>query len=142
MYNTNFAPNVVTEVLNDLEAQPQDELELSSIEVDFSDIADDMGNPIVSNYSKSLSDDTIGAFFKEMSRYPLLKPEEEVELANNVQLLVKAEEKRLELTEKLKFIHNEYLGPHVGNILPQHGSLIDFSLSYTKPSKTDEENSK
>ena len=37
-----------------------------------------------------------------MSRYPLLKPEEEVELANNVQLLVKAEENRLKLTEELK----------------------------------------
>ncbi|MEB3311759.1 MAG: RNA polymerase sigma factor, RpoD/SigA family [Snowella sp.] len=61
-----------------------------------------MGNPIASGYSKSLSDDTIGAFFKEMARYPLLKPEEEVELANSVQLLVKAEEKRQELATTLK----------------------------------------
>jgi hypothetical protein len=43
-----------------------------------------------------------------------------------------------ELTEKLKFLHDEYLGPHVGKILPQHGSIVDMSLSYTPPRKTDE----
>jgi hypothetical protein len=42
-----------------------------------------------------------------------------------------------ELTEKLKYIHHIYLGPHVGKILPQHGSIIDFSLSYTPPTKTE-----
>jgi len=42
-----------------------------------------------------------------------------------------------ELTEKLKFLHDEYLGPHVGKILPQHGSIVDMSLSYTPPRKTD-----
>jgi len=36
-----------------------------------------------------------------------------------------------ELTEKLKYLHHEYLGEHVGKILPQHGSIIDLSLSYT-----------
>ena len=41
-----------------------------------------------------------------------------------------------ELTEKLKFLHDEYLGPHIGKFLPQHGSLIDLSLSYTPPNKT------
>lgn len=43
-----------------------------------------------------------------------------------------------ELTEKLKYLHDNYLGPHVGKILPQHGSLIDFSLSYNKPKTEDE----
>nr|WP_242060465.1 RNA polymerase sigma factor, RpoD/SigA family [Aerosakkonema funiforme] len=38
------------------------------------------------------SDDAVGAFFKEMARYPLLKPKEEVELARRVQFLVKMEE--------------------------------------------------
>ncbi|MFM7438377.1 MAG: sigma-70 factor domain-containing protein, partial [Snowella sp.] len=101
MTKTNFVPNVTTKALNPLDAQPQD-FELNSVEIDFSDLADDMGNSVSSQYKKSLSDDTIGAFFKEMARYPLLKPEEEVELANNVQLLVKAEENRLKLTEELK----------------------------------------
>jgi RNA polymerase sigma factor (RpoD-like family) len=101
MTKTNFAPHVETEAFNPLDAQPQD-FELNSVEIDFSDLADDIGNPVSSQYKKSLSDDTIGSFFKEMARYPLLKPEEEIELANNVQLLVKAEENRLKLTEELK----------------------------------------
>jgi len=42
-------------------------------------------------YSKTVSDDAVGAFFKEMSRYPLLKPSEEVELARCVQSLVEFE---------------------------------------------------
>jgi H+/Cl- antiporter ClcA len=38
-----------------------------------------------------------------------------------------------ELTEKLKFLHDEYLGGHLSKILPQHGHLLDLSLSYTLP---------
>lgn len=45
----------------------------------------------VSGYSKNVSDDAVGAFFKEMARYPLLRPEEEVELARRVQFLVEVE---------------------------------------------------
>lgn len=44
-----------------------------------------------SGYSKTTSDDAVGAFFKEMARYPLLKPSEEVELARCVQSLVEFE---------------------------------------------------
>ncbi len=36
-------------------------------------------------YQKTLSDDAVGAFFKEMARYPLLQPDEEIELARQVQ---------------------------------------------------------
>jgi RNA polymerase sigma factor (RpoD-like family) len=50
-------------------------------------------------YTKTNADDTVGAFFKEMARYPLLKPEEEVELAHNVKFLVDAEETRRQLQE-------------------------------------------
>jgi hypothetical protein len=43
-----------------------------------------------------------------------------------------------ELTEKLKYLHHSYLGKHIVKIIPQHGSLIDLSLSYTPPkTKTD-----
>jgi hypothetical protein len=42
-----------------------------------------------------------------------------------------------ELTEKLKYLHHDYLGAHVGNLLPQYGSLIDLSLSYTPPKTED-----
>ena len=53
-------------------------------------------------YTKSSSDDTIGAFFKEMARYPLLKPEEEIELAHHVKFLTEAEETRQKLEAQEK----------------------------------------
>ena len=52
-------------------------------------------------YYKTTSDNTIGSFFKEMSRYPLLKAEEEISLAKNVQFLMKAEEKHKQLQKIL-----------------------------------------
>ena len=52
----------------------------------------------LSGYNKTVSDDAVGAFFKEMARYPLLKPNEEIELARRVQYLVEIDE----LHERLK----------------------------------------
>ncbi|TVQ52912.1 MAG: RNA polymerase sigma factor, RpoD/SigA family [Spirulina sp. DLM2.Bin59] len=52
------------------------------------------------NYRKSDLDDTVGAFFKEMARYPLLKPNEEVELAQRVRIIVEIEELRDRLCEE------------------------------------------
>lgn len=49
-------------------------------------------------YTKTLTDDAVGAFFKEMARYPLLKPSEEIELARQVRFLNQVEE----LREKLR----------------------------------------
>jgi hypothetical protein len=43
-----------------------------------------------------------------------------------------------DLTEKLKFIFDTSLGNHFTKIFPQHGSIIDLSLSYTPPRKTNE----
>lgn len=54
-----------------------------------------------SGYSKTLSDDAVGAFFKEMARYPLLKPNEEVELARCVRYLVEMEDLQARLTQEL-----------------------------------------
>ncbi|MBE9112261.1 RNA polymerase sigma factor, RpoD/SigA family [Nodosilinea sp. LEGE 07298] len=75
----------------------------------------------LSGYSKTLTDDAVGAFFKEMARYPLLKPSEEIELARQVRFLSKVEtasEKlqkelgrkpsRQELVEKLKISETEF----------------------------------
>ncbi len=75
----------------------------------------------LSGYSKTLTDDAVGAFFKEMARYPLLKPSEEIELARQVRFLSKVEaasEKlqkelgrkpnRQELIEKLKVSEPEF----------------------------------
>lgn len=52
-------------------------------------------------YSKTVADDAVGAFFKEMARYPLLKPDEEVELARRVQYLVEVEEVHEQLYQEL-----------------------------------------
>jgi RNA polymerase sigma factor (RpoD-like family) len=75
----------------------------------------------LSGYSKTITDDAVGAFFKEMARYPLLKPSEEIELARQVRFLSKVEaasEKlqkelgrkptRQELVEKMKVNEAEF----------------------------------
>ncbi len=54
-----------------------------------------------SGYSKTVADDAVGAFFKEMARYPLLKPEEEVELARRIRYLVEIEEFQTRLATEL-----------------------------------------
>ncbi len=54
-----------------------------------------------SRYRKSSNDDAVGAFFKEMARYPLLKPEEEIELARQVRIILELEERSEQLSESL-----------------------------------------
>jgi len=54
-----------------------------------------------SGYNKTIADDAVGAFFKEMARYPLLKPNEEVELARRIRYLVEIEELQTKLAEEL-----------------------------------------
>ncbi len=53
-------------------------------------------------YRKSSNDDAIGAFFKEMARYPLLKPDEEIELARQVRIIVELENRSEQLHESLQ----------------------------------------
>jgi RNA polymerase primary sigma factor len=40
--------------------------------------------PKRAGYQRNVTDDAVGAFFKDMARYPLLKPEEEIELARQI----------------------------------------------------------
>ncbi|HEY9767931.1 MAG TPA: RNA polymerase sigma factor, RpoD/SigA family [Coleofasciculaceae cyanobacterium] len=47
-------------------------------------------------------EDNIGAFFKEMARYPLLTAEEEIILANDVKLMLNVEKTRRKLAEELQ----------------------------------------
>ncbi|WP_219904393.1 RNA polymerase sigma factor, RpoD/SigA family [Stenomitos frigidus] len=54
-----------------------------------------------SGYSKTSTDDAVGAFFKEMARYPLLKPNEEVELARRIRYLVDIDAVQTRLIEEL-----------------------------------------
>jgi RNA polymerase sigma factor (RpoD-like family) len=78
-----------------------EEPDLNLVEVEFSESMDDLGGSRSSEYRKTSSDDTVGAFFKEMARYPLLKPEEEVDLANSVQFLVEMDELQQRLAKEL-----------------------------------------
>ena len=62
---------------------------------------DRIGRGQASGYSKTIEDDAIGAFFKEMSRYPLLKADEEIELARRVRYLSEVETVRDRLSQQL-----------------------------------------
>ncbi|MBD2184226.1 RpoD/SigA family RNA polymerase sigma factor [Aerosakkonema funiforme] len=78
-------PNLELEEENLVEEEVQE----AELEDGYSE---DLVETRLSGYRKMNSDDAVGAFFKEMARYPLLKPKEEVELARRVQFLVKMEE--------------------------------------------------
>ncbi|NMG07832.1 RpoD/SigA family RNA polymerase sigma factor [Brasilonema sp. UFV-L1] len=68
-----------------------------------------------SGYNKTEYDDAVGAFFKEMARYPLLKPDEEVELARRVRFLEEFREIQASLFEKLgEQPSKETVGSHLG----------------------------
>lgn len=62
---------------------------------------DDIGAAKSSAYQKTQFDDAVGAFFKEMARYPLLKADEEVELARRVRFLIEFEELQKRLLNEL-----------------------------------------
>ncbi|MDJ0533645.1 MAG: RNA polymerase sigma factor, RpoD/SigA family [Xenococcaceae cyanobacterium MO_207.B15] len=87
-----------------LKSDGSDELDddLKLVEVEYSNEAEAASNRRSSKPSKASLEDNIGAFFKEMARYPLLKSEEEITLANEVRLMVEAEEIRQKLAEKLQ----------------------------------------
>jgi RNA polymerase sigma factor (RpoD-like family) len=78
--------------------QDEPNWEDEGIVVEFSD---GEGKSDSGGYSKTISDDAVGAFFKEMARYPLLKAGEEIELARQVKFLVEVEETRNRLREEL-----------------------------------------
>jgi RNA polymerase sigma factor (RpoD-like family) len=98
-------PDEVSLQLDDLDAESI-MLEASVIPVpDDESLTEDGPDTIASarpsGYNKTVSDDAVGAFFKEMARYPLLKPEEEMELAQRIRYLVEIEELQTELKQKL-----------------------------------------
>ncbi|MGQ4649491.1 RNA polymerase sigma factor, RpoD/SigA family [Lyngbya aestuarii] len=86
---------------SNLESVETEENDLHLVQVEFSGSDEDLAASSSSGYRKTNSDDTVGAFFKEMARYPLLKPEEEVELANCVQFLVVTNELQENLGQEL-----------------------------------------
>ncbi|HHP7230076.1 MAG TPA: RNA polymerase sigma factor, RpoD/SigA family [Xenococcaceae cyanobacterium] len=94
-------PNEYDDLL--LKTEISDEMvgDLKLVEVEYSAEAELASSRRGSKPSKASLEDNIGAFFKEMARYPLLKSEEEVILANEVKLMVEAEEIRQQLAERL-----------------------------------------
>jgi len=88
--------------VNDFKGRSGKESE-SGINVEFGseEDVDDLLENRASGYRKTVTDDAVGAFFKEMARYPLLKPCEEVELARRVKFLGEVEELRERLQTEL-----------------------------------------
>jgi RNA polymerase sigma factor (RpoD-like family) len=73
---------------------------IAEMETDERD-GDQMAAARPSGYNKTEHDDAVGAFFKEMARYPLLKADEEVELARRVRFIEEVRELQASLSEKL-----------------------------------------
>jgi RNA polymerase primary sigma factor len=97
---TNYFEENDNDSLNNLDYEPAD-FDLKLVEVEFSS-DDELGiNSRSNRRTKASLEDNIGAFFKEMARYPLLQSEEEVTLASDVKLMVEIEETRQQLAEKL-----------------------------------------
>ncbi len=71
------ADNNEAEAINILEVVTDDEAFIAqNIDVEASN-GDDLAAARPTGYNKTEYDDAVGAFFKEMTRYPLLKPDEE-----------------------------------------------------------------
>jgi RNA polymerase sigma factor (RpoD-like family) len=85
------------EVFEGLQGQEMNELDA----LDVDNEPDVLAAVYSPGYRKTVSDDAVGAFFKEMARYPLLKPNEEVELARRVQFLAEVEQLRDRLRDEL-----------------------------------------
>jgi RNA polymerase primary sigma factor len=56
--------------------------------------------PKRAGYQRNVADDAVGAFFKDMARYPLLKPEEEIELARQIKGMSEIERYRQTVLEE------------------------------------------
>lgn len=74
--------------------------ELNQVVAQFSVKEEEKGRK--SRGNKSKVDDSVGAFFKEMARYPLLTAEEEMDLARAVKFLTICDEKQQQLHRTLE----------------------------------------
>ncbi|MDZ8033325.1 MAG: RpoD/SigA family RNA polymerase sigma factor [Nostoc sp. DedQUE08] len=82
-------------------AEEESPIVVENLESDERD-GDDMAAARPSGYNKTEHDDAVGAFFKEMARYPLLKADEEVELARRVRFIEEFREIQAALELKLE----------------------------------------
>ncbi|MBW4571806.1 MAG: RpoD/SigA family RNA polymerase sigma factor [Tolypothrix carrinoi HA7290-LM1] len=108
----NIAELGTMELLVENAVESEVPLELEAVADEYSAIAetlvetderdgDQMAAARPSGYNKTEHDDAVGAFFKEMARYPLLKADEEVELARRVRFNEEVRELQASLSEKL-----------------------------------------
>ncbi|MBD2577301.1 RNA polymerase sigma factor, RpoD/SigA family [Oscillatoria sp. FACHB-1406] len=93
--------NLNLNLLEDTHTEPL-EFEQPLVDIEFSNEVDASARSLAKSPSRGLTDDTVGAFFKAMARYPLLAPDEEVELAQCVKSIVAVEEQREQLKEQFK----------------------------------------
>ncbi|WP_017316251.1 RpoD/SigA family RNA polymerase sigma factor [Mastigocladopsis repens] len=90
------------ELFNTLDAVADEESQIVVENLEAEDRnGDKMAAARPSGYNKTEYDDAVGAFFKEMARYPLLKPDEEVELARRVRFVEEIRELQVSLFEQL-----------------------------------------
>lgn len=71
------------------------------LEEDFDRLEEQVATSLNTYYGKTLVDDAVGAFFKDMARYPLLKGDEEIELARRIRYLNEVEQARTQLTQQM-----------------------------------------
>jgi RNA polymerase sigma factor (RpoD-like family) len=76
------------------------EQDLNQVIAIFSPLGEDNGKG--NRKGRTKLDDSVAAFFKEMSRYPLLTAQEEIELAYEVKFLSDCEEKQQQLHRQLE----------------------------------------
>ncbi|MDB9314560.1 RNA polymerase sigma factor, RpoD/SigA family [Spirulina sp. CS-785/01] len=93
--------NTPSENFSTVSAQETQTPSPSLVNIEFSQSGDAILSLRNAGTRRSVTDDTVGAFFKEMARYPLLKPDEEIELAQRVKSVVAIEELREQLQEEL-----------------------------------------
>ena len=97
------AENNQSEAINVLEVVTDDEVLIAQNIENESSNGDDLAAARPTGYNKTEYDDAVGAFFKEMARYPLLKPDEEVELARRVRILEEVRQAQASAQDKLGY---------------------------------------
>ncbi|MEM8832237.1 MAG: RNA polymerase sigma factor, RpoD/SigA family [Cyanobacteria bacterium P01_G01_bin.19] len=83
---------------DDKSAEIEEDFKL--VEAEYSN--EDLKDPKSGSRRKIPLEDNIGAFFKEMARYPLLTAEEEIVLANDVKIMLEVERSKQKLIEEGK----------------------------------------
>jgi RNA polymerase primary sigma factor len=102
-----FVEKEIEQELHQLDTTDTDDVSTEDIVLEEKDLNDlestllETPHRTVATYSRISADDAVGAFFKDMARYPLLKADEEVELARRIRYLSEVDQIQVQLTEDL-----------------------------------------